>query len=51
MELAPPPGKLAEVTHSWQTSVGMERQFGNDMSLAATTCSRAAATSIASRTT
>jgi len=35
MELAPPPGKLAEVTHSWQTSVGMERQFGNDMSLAA----------------
>ncbi|PYR74143.1 MAG: hypothetical protein DMF87_23725 [Acidobacteria bacterium] len=35
MELAPPPGKLAEVSHSWQTSVGMERQFGTDMSLAA----------------
>src|SRR5215468_5550113 len=35
MELAPPPGKLAEVTHSWQTSVGMERQFGDDMSLEA----------------
>ena len=36
MELAPPPGKkLADVAHSWQTSIGMERQFGNDMSLAA----------------
>ena len=35
MELAPPPGKLAEVAHSWQTSVGMERQFGTDMSLEA----------------
>ena len=34
-ELAPPPGKLAEVTHSWQSSVGMARQFGSDMALEA----------------
>ena len=34
-ELAPPPGKLAEVAHSWQTSVGMARQFGSDMSFEA----------------
>jgi len=35
MELAPPPGPLAEVTHSWQTSVGIARQFGSDMALEA----------------
>ncbi len=34
-ELAPPPGKLAEVTHSWQSSVGMARQFGSDMAFEA----------------
>jgi len=34
-ELAPPPGALAEVTHSWQTSVGVARQFGSDMALEA----------------
>jgi hypothetical protein len=34
-ELAPPPGKLAEVTHSWQTSIGVARQFRNDMSFEA----------------
>ncbi|PYQ86783.1 MAG: hypothetical protein DMG02_24130 [Acidobacteria bacterium] len=34
-ELAPPPGKLAEVGHSWQTSVGMARQLGSDMALEA----------------
>ena len=34
-ELAPPPGALAEVTHSWQGSAGIARQFGNDMSLQA----------------
>ena len=34
-ELAPPPGSLAEVTHSWQGSAGIARQFGSDMSLQA----------------
>jgi hypothetical protein len=34
-ELAPPPGPLAEVTHSWQTSIGMARQFGSDMAFEA----------------
>jgi hypothetical protein len=34
-ELAPPPGPLAEVTHSWQSSVGIARQFGSDMSFQA----------------
>jgi hypothetical protein len=33
IELPPPPGKLANVTHSWQTSVGFQRQLGSDMSL------------------
>jgi hypothetical protein len=33
--LAPPPGALAEVTHSWQGSAGIARQFGADMSLQA----------------
>ena len=34
-ELAPPPGPLAEVTHSWQSSIGMARQFGSDMAFEA----------------
>src|SRR2546423_2241394 len=34
-ELAPPPGEFAQVTHSWQSSVGVERQFGSDMALQA----------------
>jgi Carboxypeptidase regulatory-like domain/TonB dependent receptor len=33
MELAPPPGKLANVGNSWQSSIGMQRQFGSDMAL------------------